>query len=518
MTLRPSPEQERILSWVRSGMGHGVVRATAGSGKTTTLEMIARVLPPDLEIQYCAFSKAIVEELTGRLPDHVKVATLHSLGYQVIKTFYPQATQHRPDSQKYRTLLTRSMQEKEGVPVFFTREDTYQATEYLVGLQRVVRMTFTPPEDPMQVRRAGARFDLREPDSEEVTKWCLWRLPLLLKEGIRKVEGRGWVDFEDMLYVPVATKLDYRRVDFLLVDEAQDLSPLQLRFALGLIHEGGRSIFVGDDRQAIYGFAGADSHSLKHVQQILKATVLPLNTSYRCPQLHVKLARHFSPQMRAQPGAKMGTVKHVTEPYFLRSVAEGDLVLCRYNAPLASMYHELIQMGKRPRLRKGDFTDQLLRMLDQLFADTAFHPENIRQKGDAFRVQEERRLRMARLDPKVTLKKTLELRDRIDSVMHLAITAFEQGHHSLAAARTYLQSMVSVDRNFITLSTVHSAKGLEANRVFLLHPEKMTAAYALTPEALKGEQCVQFVALTRSKDALYLVEEPLHESLAGVLR
>ncbi|GGJ35777.1 UvrD-helicase domain-containing protein [Deinococcus roseus] len=518
MQPSPSPEQQAILEWVLHGTGHAVVQATAGSGKTTTLEMVARLLPEDISGQYCAFSKAIVEELQGRLPGHLKVNTLHSLGYQVIKTFYPQSIQHRPDSLKYRTLLTRALRDDGKVPGFFSREDTFQAIEYLFGLQRVVRMTFIPPSAAQQVRQAGQRFDLPEPDHEEVTLWCLQRLPALIQEGIRKVEGRGWVDFEDMLYVPVATGLDYRSVDFLLVDEAQDLSPLQLQFALGLIHPGGRSIFVGDDHQAIYGFAGADHHSLKHIEDTLQATVLPLSTSYRCPQLHVKLAQHFSPRMQARPAAAMGTIKHVNETFFLKAVQEGDLVLCRYNAPLASMYHELIQLGKRPRLRKGDFSDQLLRTLQQLYQHTDFNLQTIRLQADTQRVQEERRLRNARLDPKVLLKKTVELRDRLDSVVHLATTAYEQGHHTLEAARSYLQNIISVEHDFITLSTVHSAKGLEASRVFILHPEKMTPTYALTEEAVRGEQCVQFVALTRAREALYFVEEPLHETVKGVNR
>ena len=73
------------------------------------------------------------------------------------------------------------------------------------------------------------------------------------------------------------------------------------------------------------------------------------------------------------------------------------------------------------------------------------------------------------------------------------------------------------------LSTVHRAKGREANRVFILYPHLMPVEYAATPEAVQGEACVQFVALTRSKRDLIFVEDNrsvpeqlLDDRLAGI--
>ena len=63
------------------------------------------------------------------------------------------------------------------------------------------------------------------------------------------------------------------------------------------------------------------------------------------------------------------------------------------------------------------------------------------------------------------------------------------------------------DTNRVILSSVHKAKGREADRVFLLFPHLMPAEYARTKEAIRGEACIQFVALTRAKRDLIFVEE-----------
>ena len=60
--------------------------------------------------------------------------------------------------------------------------------------------------------------------------------------------------------------------------------------------------------------------------------------------------------------------------------------------------------------------------------------------------------------------------------------------------------------NAVKLSSIHRAKGLEADSVFLLAPDRMPSTYATSPDDVYAELCLQFVALTRSKRDLYFVE------------
>jgi hypothetical protein len=89
-----------------------------------------------------------------------------------------------------------------------------------------------------------------------------------------------------MLYIPEVLQLPVPEYDFVCVDEAQDYSPVALNFTMRLVNpeHGGRLLFVGDPRQSIFGFAGADTDALDRIVTRANATVLPLSISYRCPE------------------------------------------------------------------------------------------------------------------------------------------------------------------------------------------------------------------------------------------
>ena len=78
-------------------------------------------------------------------------------------------------------------------------------------------------------------------------------------------ERRRLLDFVDLetlglelIQIPAARKELAQRLDLLLVDEFQDTNPIQLALFLGLAELVDRVVWVGDEKQAIYGFRGAD--------------------------------------------------------------------------------------------------------------------------------------------------------------------------------------------------------------------------------------------------------------------
>ena len=87
----------------------------------------------------------------------------------------------------------------------------------------------------------------------------------ILHDGVA-LALEGLYDYTDMIYAPLAADLSpTQRFDMVCVDEAQDLSPVQLSFILRLPCPNGRLLFVGDPKQAIYRFAGAEPRALYSV-------------------------------------------------------------------------------------------------------------------------------------------------------------------------------------------------------------------------------------------------------------
>src|SRR5258708_36261347 len=82
----------------------------------------------------------------------------------------------------------------------------------------------------------------------------------------------GIIDFDDMILFPLVKNLRVKfGKDLLFLDEAQDLSRARQALAKKFIKPGGRIVIVGDDRQAIYGFSGADAAALDNLTESMQA-------------------------------------------------------------------------------------------------------------------------------------------------------------------------------------------------------------------------------------------------------
>src|SRR5690606_18120963 len=105
-----------------------------------------------------------------------------------------------------------------------------------------------------------------------------------------------------------ALDLRVREFDNVLVDEAQDLNVAQRILIRRMLKEGGRLIAVGDPRQAIYGFRGADSDSFRLIGEEFNATDLPLTVTFRCPKAVVAQAQRYVSHIQAHETAPEGEV------------------------------------------------------------------------------------------------------------------------------------------------------------------------------------------------------------------
>ena len=541
--------QQAVLDFVRRGAGHGVVEATAGSGKTTTLVQVAQLLESELltpgrRACFLAFNRSTAAELRDRLPGSITATTIHALGRQVLlgavtgqrpaaptvassDAAAADITDEAPAPDKYRDLALEALENRGEV---LSHLDPLEASRYVARLADMGRLELIAPLDHEAVQVVADRYRLRSPAAAE-TAALHALLPELLAKGAAAAQA-GVFDFTDMVYLPVRLGLRPPRFAFVCIDEAQDLSRLNLEFVMRLIDGGARALFVGDPHQAIYAFAGADARSLERITERTNATRLPLSVSFRCPVRHVALARRFSPDMQAAAGASVGAVSILPESDLARSVRPGDLVMSRTNAPLVGLSLALAERGVATRVLGDELAAQSIDLAARLF------PTGKIVEGHAVvgaSAAEEVRQLERRLLTADELPHELERSAERHRAVELALTVLERSWRppnrrgsrdragtwrdrwlphvvqpsvdDLAAVLADLLggAITDADRPRVVLSTIHKAKGREAERVFLLHPESLGYASGDSDDDL-SEGNVLFVALTRGRRELVLVE------------
>jgi DNA helicase-2/ATP-dependent DNA helicase PcrA len=302
-----------------------------------------------------------------------------------------------------------------------------------------------------------------------------------------------------MVWLPHRLGVAPDQFDLLLVDEAQDLNRAQQSLALAASAVG-RLVPVGDRNQAIYGFSGADCDALPRLTNLLDdagdrgCRTLPLTVTWRCPTSHVGLARRIVPDLEPAPGAAEGEVRTASLKEIARAVQPGDLVICRKNAPVVSLTYRLVLAGVPAVMRGRDIGKGLLSLIARL--KPADVPDLIAKVED-YREKEERRLE--RRNAAASAFEALE--DRCNCLGQLAAQA-----ESLDALGRFIRQVFDDAQGpgaAVVLSSVHRAKGLEAETVYVLDPKSLPLVRRDSrPWERVQERNICYIAATRSKRSL----------------
>ena len=483
-TFTPSRYQQGVFDFITSGTGHAVVNAVAGSGKTTTIIEALKLTSAESKVAFVAFNKHIAETLKKRSPSHVKVCTLHSLGLSNLR----QLGRVRVDEYKVDNILDailpvdRNAPSEEKGAVYATRNN-------LKKLVSLVKATLCDHHDPVAVQVTADRYGLElNGDSDTV----IGLLPKVIDLCARDT---ATVDFDDLIWIPIYLNLTLEKFDWLFVDEAQDLNKSQIELVLRSISATGRIVVVGDPSQSLYGFRGADTQAISNIVAALHATILPLSISYRCPLSHVRLASQIVPHLEASPTAIEGIVKDVTSEGVAELAKDGDLIICRVNAPLVPLAFSLIRKGVKATVRGRDIGKNLSDLIRKFNAESV---EVLYSKLDIYEKNERQRISRKRGNEQLIVS----LEDKIETLYAII------GDCQTVPDVIYrLESIFSDEIEGVVLSSVHRAKGLEANRVFILRPDLLPHPKAQGDWQLEQESNCRYVALTRSKSELYFVTQ-----------
>lgn len=496
----PSQYQKAIFDYIQHEKGNLVVEAAAGSGKTYTLVKALSLIPQDKRVLMTAFNKDIVKELTKKVKEfpNVEVRTLHGLG-MILTTRGLGIGGMKPEGYKYTQLIYNHWQD-------LTKTNINK-------LSRNARKSFV--ENTKKLVDFG-RFYLSTTRSEMIELMTKYDIPCVADEvdvalKVMAIGGKNLdsIDYTDMIWMPHIYDLHLQECeyDFIMVDECQDLNVAERNLVLRCLKEGGRLIAVGDSNQCIYGFSGSDPDSFRAIQSIPNTVSMPLSISYRCPESVVKFAQNLVPSIEAKQGAEEGVILDCVS---LDDVHDGDMVLCRNNAPLLQVYCKLLEQGKRAYIRGSDVGKNLQNIVIGTHKD--YLHTNLKQDGVFIRLYEDlfnsRKAIMERYGiSQEDAMKHETIQAKLDMIRALEVLGAD-----LTTTEELTKKIGDIfpknDKGEgIMLSTVHKAKGLEADNVFIACASLMPSKSALDEWQVQQERNLMYVAYTRAKKVLGFLNE-----------
>lgn len=503
----PSPYQEKIFDYIKNGSGNLVIEAVAGSGKSTTLVHALKIINDDKRILFCAFNKDIVTELEKKIKqDNVLVTTIHSLGLNMLKYHFKDMIDPEPNPSKYRSHILNHIKEYSTINLNYLSKINYikyvDNITLLVNLLRV-NLIDNAKDAKIIVDRHG--IDLIGDEVSIALKVMDWGM-----------QDLSTIDYTDMIWLPIVLHLNSwgLKFDYIFVDEAQDLSIAQKELIFKCQVKGTRFVIVGDGNQCIYSFNGADPKSFDNFKNMPNTISLPLSISYRCSKKVVRFAQNLVPIIEYKDDAIEGDVLFNVK---YEDVADGDMILCRNNAPLMQVYTTYLKLGRKCFIRGKDIGKNLIK-----FAKSANCEElntDVNKDGVFLRLYNhlfETRDKIANtyeitLNDAIQNNVCVEMLDKIKALEVLSrdintMTELEKKINEIFSDR---------QKEGISLSTIHKAKGLEANNVYIACRSLMPSKSAKKDWEILQEHNLIYVAYTRAKNKLGFLSEDDFKSFIG---
>ncbi|MGC9379578.1 ATP-dependent DNA helicase UvrD2 [Streptomyces sp. MH13] len=537
------PEQREVATALR---GPVCVLAGAGTGKTRAIThriaygVRAGILQPS-SVLAVTFTNRAAGEMRGRLRQlgaaGVQARTFHSAALRQLQYFWPKAIGGSlPRLVDRKIPLVADAAAACGIRL--DRGELRDATAEIEWS----KVTQTVPADYALAAAKAGREVPRDP-AEIAQLYSAY-------EDLKR--GRGVIDFEDVLLLTVAVLQDRHDVaeqvraqyQHFVVDEYQDVSPLQQRLLELWLGDRDDLCVVGDASQTIYSFTGATpDHLLDFRSRHPGATVVKLVRDYRSTPQVVHLANGLLAQARGRAadhrlelvsqrpaGPEPVYAEYTDEP----AEAEGA----------ARRIRELIDSGVPPAEIAVLFrTNSQSETYEQALADAAvpyqlrgaerfFDRPEVRKAGSSLRAAARFGGNDSLLDDAVDLPSQVRavlsgegwspqppagsgaVRERWESLA--ALVNLAQDFAAARAGATLSDLVTELDERAgaqhaptvqgVTLASLHSAKGLEWDVVFLVGVTEgmMPIAYAKTDEQVEEERRLLYVGVTRARERLHL--------------
>jgi DNA helicase-2/ATP-dependent DNA helicase PcrA len=394
----------------------------------------------------------------------------------------------------------------------FAKETGLEVTTSLEGDEYIVRADNAILNEINIARIRGIDLRVHYNRSKMDIEWFYFEF---VERAYRKFkEAHMLMDFTDLLERLIEQGERLPALDVLIVDEAQDLSRLQWKLVMKLSEKADRTFIAGDDDQAVYTWSGADVESFL----TCKGEVKILEQSYRVPAKIHFLANSIVKRIQKRqekiwaPRQEQGEIKYYNQ-FEQVDISKGQwLVMASTNYMLSEMHAWIRNQGLLferqghrsiaesvltsvvgwERLRKGQSIsyDVLKQVYKNLPASSVKRGFKSLRHADPEGLYD-----MAELTANQGLL--------TDAVWHEALTKIGEDK------RDYLISVLRRgaklgDKPLIELSTIHGAKGGEADNVLLLTDlsPKFAEDYAKNADDINR---LLYVAVTRTRQSLHIV-------------
>jgi DNA helicase II / ATP-dependent DNA helicase PcrA len=366
--------------------------------------------------------------------------------------------------------------------------------------------------EPDELKELATRYNLDAIHDFDV---CSEAVKSIATRGNQIAQVEGTIDYVDMICLPtLAHKFwhydwftPYR---FALVDECQDLNPCQVEMTTKLAD---RLLYVGDPHQSIYGFMGSNPQSYESIKQQVNPVELPLSVCYRCPLSHVGFVNKLFPNIpiRFASGAPEGVLVKIEEDEACHE--DNDLILSRKTAPLVKYCFKLISKGILARVKGRDIGSSLIKEIDAIYDHTSLTLSYLVNETPNFDhffsyLEDYQHFKQHQWHELDNCDRLCEILDDKLKAIKVIYNNLKSDEYTFAfkGLKEATNKLFSDTRQTITLCTVHRAKGLESERVFIIEPGNMPMSWRHQQEwEYQQELNILYVALTRSKSELYLM-------------
>ncbi len=445
-----------------------VVAGPPGTGKTTYLKNTSnQYIDQGARVCFISHTRVAAKELAERIgrADNIHTSTIHSLVYGALGV---------TNTQVVTTEKLVSFGEQIGVPIsgeFDITAEQERTIEEGDEAMAIISRATAMLRDPME------EYEMSNRPLPKDTFEYVWRSYVAWKEA------NGLVDFTDMLVMSMKEHIPFK-YDILIVDEAQDLSPAQWEVVKRLSENVQHVIVAGDPDQALFCWGGADPQGMEKYAEYSGASWHVLPQSYRIPQevhktaLSIRNRIKNKRDIRYRPREEKGMVSFSVSPSEIQ-YDKDSLVLYRTHALRREIENDLMER-EIPYVTLNGYRSPWQGKYGMLVK-----AYKCLQEGQPVSTKQKRLLdqHMRTTDTKVPWKYALDIPMRVANYLEAT-----EGKEPL-----------------VRLSTIHGAKGMEADKVVLYTglTQRVLDGMLLDPDP---EHRVFYVGVTRAKEELVILQ------------